>query len=142
MNVDTFEIVIPGVNTECGLRLCSGKKKLYVQSLRLFAASIPAVLAGIHAFFQIPDITEKDLKNFSTGVHSIKSMCDYIGAEDARKTARQLEDMADSGDLKGVLDQSDDFLKQIEKIAGSVQIWLDNNGDLIGAMPNTERNNG
>ena len=118
---DNFEIKIPEVNSESGLRLCCGNRKIYIKSLRLFVTNIPATLAKMRA------LTENDLKNYSTSVHSVKGMCVYIGAEEAATKAKQLENMADAGDFKGVFEQNEIFIGQIEKITGSVQTWLNGN---------------
>ena len=135
-------IIIPEVNTESGLKLCSGNRKIYIQSLRLFVSKIPEILEKMRALVQQNDVTENSLKNYSTTVHSLKGMCDYIGAEDTRKTAKQLEDIAEAGDIKGILELNENFIKQTEKIITNIQTWLDNNSDYIDTIFNTEQNNG
>ena len=74
INNDNFEITIPDIDSDSGLNLCRRNKKIYIQSLRLFITNIPETLKKMR------DVTENNLKNYSTNVHSIKGMCVYIGA--------------------------------------------------------------
>ena len=131
-----MEIVIPEINTDSGLELCSGNRKIYIQSLRLFVKNIPETLKKMRG------VTGNNLKSYSISVHSLKGACDYIGAEEARKTAKLLENLADAGDLKGILERNEMFIKQIEKIIVNIQTWLDENSGFVGKTPNAERDNG
>lgn len=131
MRDEEIKIVIPEVNSESGLKLCGGNIKIYIQSLLLFAKNIPATLEKMQAFISEGNVTEKSLKNYSTSVHGIKGMCDYIGAEEARKAAKKLEDIADSGDIKGVLALNGAFIEQIERIINNIQTWLAKNNFLM-----------
>jgi len=136
MSDDNFKIEISAVDTESGLNLCRGNRKIYIQSLRLFAANMPVTLNKMR------NVTESNLKDYLTSVHSLKGMCDYIGAKETRKTAKQLEDMAGAGNLSGILERNVDFIRHTEKIIANIQTWLDNNSKIIDAMFNTEQNNG
>ena len=134
MSEKNLMIIIPGVNSESGLTLCRGDLQIYLHSLRLFVTNMPAVVARMR------DITENNLKIYRTCAHSLKGMCDYIGAEEIRITAKQLEDMAAAGDLNGILERNENLILQTEKVIGNIQIWLDNNKDYVDRI--TERNNG
>ena len=121
MSNNNLEIIIPEVNTENGLKLCDGEKTIYIQSLQIFVSNAPKVLEKIRA------VSENNLQEYSIGVHGLKGICDYIGAEEARKTAKQLEDMSRNGDLAGVLAKNESFIKYTENIIGSLQAWLKKN---------------
>ena len=136
MSNDNFKIEIPEVNTDSGLNLCCGNKKIYIQSLRLFVSNMPATLNKMR------NVTENNLKDYLISVHSLKGMCDYIGAEETRKTAKQLEDKAGAGDLNGILERNGNFISHTEKIIGSIQAWLNNNSSSIDAMVSPGQNNG
>jgi len=72
-------------------------------------------------------VSEKTLKDYSVIVHEVKSMSQYIGAEETRKSAKQLEAMARDGDLAGVLTLNEAFIKHTKKIVDNVQKWLAEN---------------
>jgi len=136
MSEENLEIVIPEINSKSGLNLCSGNKKIYIQSLRLFISNIPATL------IKIRDVKEDNLKNYLISVHSLKGMCDYIGAQEARIKAKQLEDLADAGDFKVLQEQNENFIKQIEIIINNIQTWLDSNSNFVDKIINAGRGNG
>ena len=73
------------------------------------------------------NVSENTLSDYSIKVHGLKGMCDYVGAEEARKTAKQLEDMSKNGDLAGVLARNEDFIKYTESIISQIQTWLEEN---------------
>jgi len=146
MSDDKLKIIIPEINTESGLARCGANVKIYLQSLSLFITNIPTALVKMRTFVnqcalvQQSNVSEKDMKDYFTYAHSIKGMCDYIGAEDARKNAKQLEDMAANGDLNGILEHNDNFIKQIERIIADIQEWLltnEHDGNLSGKMSGT-----
>ena len=136
MNDDNFKIVIPEIDSGSALKLCRGNKKIYIQSLRLFVSNIPATLEKMRG------VTENNLKDYITSVHSLKGMCDYTGALEIRKTAKQLEDIADAGDYYGILERNETLIKQTEKIIHNIQKWLYDNSNFIDKIINTEQKNG
>jgi len=136
MNDDNFEIIIPEINTKNGLKLCRGNLKIYIQSLRLFVSSIPASLEKMRS------VTENSMKIYLTSVHNLKGMCDYIGAEEIRKSAKQLEDMADACDLKGILELNGNLIRETEIIISCIKTWLDNNSGRIDTILSCGQNNG
>ena len=111
-------IEISGVDTKSGLELCDGNMNIYLNSLRLFVSDIPTDLEKMR------DVSKETLNDYSIIVHSVKSMSEYIGAEEARKTAKQLEAMAKNGDLAGVLSQNEAFIKYAENLVNGVRNWL------------------
>jgi len=114
-------IEIPGLDVKSGLDLCDGDEKIYLNSLRIFASSIPVDLEKMKA------VSWETLGEYSVTAHSVKSMSVYIGAEESRKTAKQLEAMADAGDLDGILAINEKFIKYEEGLVNSVQKWLAEN---------------
>jgi len=114
-------IEIPGVDTASGLDLCDGNMDIYLNALRLYVSSIPADLERMRG------ASEETLTDYTITVHSVKSMSEYIGAEEARKTAKQLEALARSGDCAGVLAQNETFIKYAQSIVAGVRSWLKNN---------------
>jgi len=115
------KIAIPGVDSENGLKLCDGDTGIYLQSLRLFTVNVPETLDKLR------NVTENALPDYKVGVHSIKGMSVYIGAEKARTSAKELEDLAKEGDFNGVLAKNEGFIKYIETIIADIKAWLDKN---------------
>ena len=114
-------IEIPGVDSASGLDLCDGNMNIYINSLRLYASSIPVSLE------KMKGVSRETLEDYGIIVHSVKSMSQYIGAEEARKTAKQLEALAKGGDLAGVLAQNEAFIQYAQTIVASVRNWLEKN---------------
>jgi len=121
MAENNMEIVIPEVDVKSGLELCDGNTEIYLNALRIFANGTPPDLE------KLKTVSAETLKDYSVTVHSVKSMSRYIGAEKARDTAKQLEAMADAGDLDGVLAQNESFIKYATTVADNVRAWLEKN---------------
>jgi len=115
-------IEIPGLDTKSGLDLCDGNMDIYLNALRIFVSSTPKDLEKMRA------VSVETLKDYSVTAHSVKSMSVYIGAEEARKTAKQLELLADAGDFDKVQAQNEAFINYVEKLMAAVRNWLDANG--------------
>jgi len=115
---------IPGLDTNRGLELCDGNMKIYLNSLRIYASSIPASLEKMRS------VSAETLKDYSINAHCVKGMSEYVGAGEVIKTARQLEQMAKSGDLAGILAQNEAFIKFTQDLAGGIQKWLIENNHL------------
>ena len=116
-----MKINIPGVDEKRGLDLFEGDIDTYISILRSYVSSMPGSLDSIRS------VSGEKLKEYTISVHGIKSISDAIGAEEARKTAKQLEDLAKSGDLAGVLARNSAFVKYAEKLVEDIQAWLEKN---------------
>jgi hypothetical protein len=57
-------------------------------------------------------------------VHGVKSVSDFIGAEEARKMALELEMLGRAGDLSGVLAKNDTFIKYAKELIVNVQKYM------------------
>ena len=114
-----MEIKIPGLDVNSGLNLYDGDYKIYLSALRLYVSKTPAVLDRIR------NVSAETLQDYTIGVHGIKGTSEYIGAEETRKTARQLEAMAKADDLAGVLAQNNAFIKHVENLIGIIRDWLE-----------------
>ncbi|MDR1803391.1 MAG: Hpt domain-containing protein [Treponema sp.] len=114
-------IEIPGLDVDSGLNLCDGNMKIYLNSLRLFVSSTPASLEKMQS------VSQETLEKYSVTAHSVKSMSEYAGAEEVRKTAKELEALAKAGDLAGVLAKNAAFIKYAGGIVDGVRNWLTEN---------------
>ena len=114
-------IEIPGLDAARGLDLCDGDMNIYLNALRLYVSNIPASLEKMRC------VSRETLADYAITAHSVKSMSEYIGAEEARKTAKQLEALAKGGDWAGVLAQNEAFIQYAQNIVAGVQGWLAKN---------------
>ena len=114
-------IEIPGLDAGSGLDLCDGNMKIYLNSLRLFVSSTPGSLE------KMKSVSAETLDKYSITAHGVKSMSEYAGAEELRKTAKELEAMAKAGDLAGVMAHNEAFIKNAESIVDGVRNWLAKN---------------
>jgi len=116
-----MDIKISGVNAESGLELCDGSEEIYLRSLRLYVSNMPSYLE------KIKNVTKETLHDYAINVHGVKSISEYIGAEETKKTARQLELMAKSGDLTGVLAANEAFIENAQDLVDKIRAWLEKN---------------
>jgi HPt (histidine-containing phosphotransfer) domain-containing protein len=117
-----MEIKIPELNVESGLELCDGNQDIYLRSLRLYVSNMPAHLEKMRG------VSQESLSNYSVSAHGVKSISQYIGAQEAVKTAKELEAMSKSGDLAGVLAKNEAFIKYADNLLDSIKGWLEKNG--------------
>ena len=118
MSDKAIPIEIQGLNTDSGLELCGGDYNLYFKSLRLYVSNMPQTLENMRI------VTAETLRDYAAYAHGAKGICDYIGAEDARKAAYNLETMAKAGDLAGVLSKNESFIKDVGNLVDRIRYWL------------------
>ena len=123
MGIDIF-----GVDSERGLDFCDGDLNLYLDILRSYVADMHEVLEKIR------NVSAETLPAYAVHVHGVKSISHAIGAEEARKTAKHLEDLANGGNLEAVLLKNGAFIKYAEKLVSGIKAWLEKN-DTAGANP-------
>ncbi|MCL2480344.1 MAG: Hpt domain-containing protein [Spirochaetaceae bacterium] len=114
-------IEIPGVDADSGLKFCEGDVNIYMRFLRLYVSSMSTALEKIRS------VSEETLRDYAASIHGIKGISETIGAEEARKTAKQLEIMAKSNDLAGVLAQNKTFITYAENLVANIRSWLEKN---------------
>ena len=111
-------IKIPGVDVDAGLELCDGDEDIYLRVLRSYLSAIPPALDKMR------NVSTETMQNYIVNVHGVKSTSASIGAEETRKAALQLETMARSGDLSGVLAQNETFINCTAALVDSIRIFL------------------
>ena len=114
-------IEIPGLDINKGLVLCDNEMKTYISTLRLYVSNIPPALDRMR------NVSEETLRNYTISVHGVKSTSEVIGAEEVRKTAKELEAMGKAGDLAGILTRNDAFIKYVEGLVANIRSWLESN---------------
>jgi HPt (histidine-containing phosphotransfer) domain-containing protein len=118
-----MKIEIPGLNVESGLNVCGGDLNIYLYSLRLYISNMPALMEKMRV------ISEDTLRSYSICVHSIKGMSEYIGAEEVKATAKQLELMAKESNLAEIQEKNEAFILNLDKLTNDIQSWLKENSD-------------
>jgi len=127
-NSTIAEINIPGVDTDRGLSLYGGDKKIYLSLLRSYATNTPANLN------KIKKVTNETLPDYVITVHGIKGTSAGIGAEDIREQALTLENLSRAENLEGVLSLNEKLINDTENIVNNVKIWLEQY-DALNAKP-------
>jgi len=113
-------INIPGVDEEMYKDLFEDNSDLYITVLRSFVGKTPGVLNTLRT------VSQETLADYANTIHGLKGACANVCAEEARKTAANLEKTAKAGNLSGVLAENGAFLKQMEVLIGNLQMWLGN----------------
>ncbi|MCL2704978.1 MAG: Hpt domain-containing protein [Spirochaetaceae bacterium] len=112
-------IEIPGLDVNSGLDLCDGDLNIYLRILRSYVSDMRSTMD------KIQNVSEQTLQDYAVSVHGIKSTSEAVGAEELRKTAKELEKMAKSNDLAGVLAKNNDFLKYAENLIEGIELFLE-----------------
>jgi HPt (histidine-containing phosphotransfer) domain-containing protein len=112
---------IPGVNMDAGLDLYDGEMDLYLSVLRSFLSNSLTVIDKLR------NVSEESLHEYAINVHGLKGISASIGAEKISKAAYNLEMMAKSNDLAGVLAGNEAFLKDVENLVNDIQVWFKDN---------------
>jgi len=117
-NAGTVKFDIPGLDIDKGLALYDNDTDFYISALRSYVNNIPDVLDKIR------HVSNETLQDYAINVHGLKSANANIGAETIRKTVLNLEALAKSGYLEGVLLDNDNFIKNTEIIIADISTWL------------------
>jgi len=113
-----MEIEIPGVDVNKGLDLCDGDLDIYLRILRSYVSDMHSNIE------KIKKVSKETLKGYAVSIHGVKSTSEAVGAEELRKKAKELEEMAKCGDLDGVLTKNNNLIKYIENIVDGIQLFL------------------
>ena len=114
-------IDIPGIDAKVGLSLYDDEMEIYLEVLRSYLSYTPGVLD------EIRNVSEQTLPEYFIKIHGIKGTSANIGAEKTKEAALNLEKMAKAGDLQGVLEKNDSFIKDTEILLGGLKTWLELN---------------
>jgi HPt (histidine-containing phosphotransfer) domain-containing protein len=109
---------IPGIDTKKGLDMYAGEMEVYLSVLRSYTANTPAVIEKLRC------VTAKTLPDYAIHVHGLKGASASIGADDIRQRGLDLEIKAKAGDLQGVLELNEAFLRDTETLVTTIKVWL------------------
>ena len=116
------EVKIPGVDAEAVLDLCSGDMELFQFALQSFVSHVPRSLEKLQT------VIKEELPDYAICVHSLKSACAAIGAQDVSEKAGFLEMAAKAGDFKTVLKDNGALLKDAQSLVNNVSNWIKASG--------------
>ena len=111
-------IAIPGVDEQKGLALYGGDVSVYLSVLSAYASYTPATVDKLR------NVSAQTLPGYMVAIHTLKGTCASIGAEEARKTAIEMETIAKAGDLAKLQAENDAFLKLMDTLVANVKSWL------------------
>jgi signal transduction histidine kinase/CheY-like chemotaxis protein len=115
---NTMEVDIPGVDNERIKKIYGKKFNIYLNVLRSYLDVVPKALE------EMSRVSAETLPSYVTSVHGVKSVSDFIGAEEARKMALELEMLGKAGDLAGVLAKNDTLIKYVKELITNIQSWM------------------
>ncbi|MDR3321228.1 MAG: response regulator [Synergistaceae bacterium] len=116
---ETFSMEIDGVDAARGMAMTGGDDANYRSVLELYcrdAESRMGFLELAHA--------ERDLKNFTTQVHAVKSASASIGAAAISQEAASLEDAGGRWDMEFIGGHIDGFREALSILAGNIRAAL------------------
>ena len=113
-----MEIEIPGTDIKKGLDIYEDDLGIYLSVLRSCASHTPAVIDKLRK------VSAETLTDYLAALHSVKGTFATIGAEEIRKEAMQLEQIAKKGDLAGLQAGNDAFLKRVDTLMDNIRSWL------------------
>jgi len=100
--------------------LLDGDEELFITVLSTFVEKTPISLA------KLANPTKETLDDYRILVHGVKGACANICAEDLRKKALNLEQLAKAGDLESVLAGNAPFIKEMEGMVDRAKNWMKN----------------
>jgi PAS domain S-box-containing protein len=110
---------IPGVNMRLGRSLYEDDEEMFIDILTSFAENIPFEIEKLHG------VNEENLSDYAIDIHTVKGASSSIGAKGIAERAKAMEFMAKDGNLAGVLEVNEQFIKDAEALVKNVQAWLD-----------------
>jgi CheY-like chemotaxis protein len=110
---------LPGLDMERGIALFDGDTATYMSALRSFILNAPDILDKLQI------VTEENLPDYAVNIHGLKSISAWIHAEDIRAAAENLEALAKTGDLSGVAELNEEFLKNTRVFINGLQARMD-----------------
>ena len=109
---------IPGINMAMALSLYEGDMEILMDIMESYAKHVPTELERMRC------VSEETLRNYAIDIHTLKGASAGIGAIDLSQRAKRLEDLAKGGDLAGVLEHNEAFIKDAEALIEGIKAWV------------------
>jgi len=109
---------LPGIDLDIALNLYEDDTDILILVLQIYADHIPKELDKMRK------VNEENLSDYSFYVNAMISSCAGVGATDLAQRADRMREMASNGDINGVLEMNDDFIKDTETLVANIKTWL------------------
>jgi len=113
-----LSVLIPGIDEEKVLSLYAYNPELYFPILRSYAANTSATIKNLY------HITKDNLAVYAINLHGLKGSSGIIGAENLKRKAASLEQIAKAGNLNGVLAENEELLEEAKTLVANIKEWL------------------
>lgn len=100
-------LALEGLDVKSALSYCGGDKDFYIEMIREFISSYKGKSENLNLYFE-----SKDLKNYETLIHSLKSSSKTIGAMGLSDLALELEEASKAGDEEYVTGNHPKFAEE------------------------------
>jgi CheY-like chemotaxis protein len=111
-----MKIEIAGVDEKKVMELYDGDMDIFLPVLRSYLSVIPASLEKMRS------VSSETLTDYNVSVHGVKSTSESIGAEEARRMAAELENLAKAGDFPGVLAKNETLIRRVDDLLKNIHI--------------------
>ncbi|MCL2011049.1 MAG: ATP-binding protein, partial [Synergistaceae bacterium] len=111
---------IEGLDTTKGMAMSGGSEALYREVLELYRRDADARIGFLNASY-----AERDLKDFITHAHALKSASASIGAAALSEKASALEEAGKRGDMVFIREHTDEFRDRLVDITKHIGAALD-----------------
>jgi signal transduction histidine kinase/CheY-like chemotaxis protein/ABC-type amino acid transport substrate-binding protein/HPt (histidine-containing phosphotransfer) domain-containing protein len=117
---------IPGLDFERGINVFDGDIDDYMAALSSFLRNAPEIIDKLRG-----TVTKENLSEYTINIHSFKSISGWISALALRADAEELEALAKSDNLQGVIARNDDFLKKADTLLKNLSAFLEINRQIM-----------
>ena len=104
-----------GIDTNMGISYCGGVLQDYIDIVRIYYTSGRAKKEEIRRNYE-----KKDWKNYTIGVHSLKSMSMGIGAAGLSDMAKELEAAGKAKNEEYILSHTEETLEEYERVLHAI----------------------
>ncbi|MCL2820936.1 MAG: ATP-binding protein [Oscillospiraceae bacterium] len=115
---EDVKIDIEGINTTLALSLYENDAEMLVEIIRSFANNVPEELA------RMKELTEDNLPAYAIDIHTMKGASSSIGAKNLTRRAKQLEELAKSGNYPETAKLNPAYIKDTETLINNINNWL------------------
>ena len=109
---------IPGVNMKLGLSLYEDDMEMYVMILQSYAENVPTELGKLR------NVSSESIRDYAINIHTIKGANSSIGAKELTERAKSMEMMAKNGEVAGILEVNEQFVKDTQTLIEHIKNWL------------------
>ena len=113
-----LSVLIPGIDEKKVLSMFCYNPELYLPILCSYVSEIPEIIENLRF------VTEENLPDYAVKVHGLKGSSGIVGAENLKRKAASLEQMAKSGNLNEVLTGTGELIEEAQTLVGNIQEWL------------------